>query len=80
MVNLMTPLAIFLVYVLSWWVILFAVLPFGIHPQAHDRFGASAPAHTYLKKKFLITTLLAAIVTVIIALLITFEWIPVQSF
>lgn len=74
----MSPLAIFLIYVLSWWVLLFAVLPFGVQPQMHDRFGASAPARTHLKKKFLVTTVLAAVVTTIIVFIITYQWIPVQ--
>jgi predicted secreted protein len=74
----MSPLAILLIYSLSWWVVLFTVLPLGIQPQAHDRFGASAPARTYLKKKILATTLLAAVVTAVIATVIIYEWIPVQ--
>ena len=49
-------------YVVIWWIVIFAVLPFGIgspaeHGQGHD---PGAPATPHLKLKALATTLIAA--------------------
>uniref|UniRef100_A0A8J4HBC6 DUF1467 family protein n=1 Tax=Acidicaldus sp. TaxID=1872105 RepID=A0A8J4HBC6_9PROT len=52
-------------YVLIWWVLLFAVLPFGVRPEADPdaRSGwRGAPAQPYLGRKVLATTLLATLV------------------
>lgn len=50
-------------YLIVWWLTLFAVLPWGVTPaseteQGHDR---GAPAHPNLWKKALATTLVAAV-------------------
>lgn len=52
-----------MIYIMSWWLILFMVLPFGVRMEEKPGKGhaASAPTHPRLKKKFLITTLLAII-------------------
>ena len=54
----------FVLYVLIWWTILFAVLPFGVRPQsdADDASGwRGAPAQPYMWRKLAATTLIAAI-------------------
>lgn len=52
-------------YIIIWWILLFMVLPFGIErddaPEPANDKGA--PKNPKLKKKFLITSLLALIVT-----------------
>ena len=55
------------VYFIIWWVVFFAVLPWGMRTQAED--GAvepgsvpSAPARPRLWRKALLTTIVAAIV------------------
>jgi len=47
------------IYIVVWWVVLFAVLPFGIRPQENPEPGhdPGAPVVTHLKKKVIITTL-----------------------
>ncbi len=60
----------FVVYFLTWWTVLFAVLPWGAHPPENPEPGhaPSAPAHPRLLRKFLITTVVAAVIWVAIDL------------
>jgi predicted secreted protein len=50
-------------YVICWWMILFMVLPFGIESSDKNDGVAypAAPKNARLKRKFLITSLLAII-------------------
>lgn len=49
-------------YVVIWWLVIFAVLPFGVHPAPSDDPGhaAGAPARPRLKFKAAVTTVVAA--------------------
>jgi predicted secreted protein len=52
-------------YVLIWWTVLFAVLPFWTRPvaQADEHTGwRGTPEHPHLLRKAIATTLIAAIV------------------
>lgn len=51
-------------FVVIWWVVLFAVLPFGVRPLAPGDIGhaAGAPANPRLWFKVGITTLIAAVI------------------
>ncbi|MBV9783851.1 MAG: DUF1467 family protein [Acidisphaera sp.] len=52
-------------YLLIWWTVLFAVLPFGTKPvaEADEQSGwRGAPAHPHLGRKVLATTLVALLV------------------
>ncbi len=53
-----------MLYILIWWTALFAVLPLGVRPHGDEGFGTagSAPEHPEIKKKFIITTLVSALV------------------
>lgn len=57
------------VFVIVWWLVLFMVLPFGAQPPEDPEPGTapSAPARPRLLLKFLITTLIAAALTALIA-------------
>ena len=48
------------VYIVLWWVVVFAVLPWGVRGQENPGLGhdPGAPAVTHLKRKLLITTLI----------------------
>jgi predicted secreted protein len=61
-----------IVFAIVWWLVLFVVLPFGSRPPDDVQPGtaASAPAKPRLGLKFLITTLIAAILTALILWLI----------
>jgi len=52
------------VYVVTWWIVLFAVLPFGIRPIEKGELGhaAGAPANPRLWFKAGITTAIATVI------------------
>lgn len=56
------------IFILIWWVVIFAVLPWGNAPSARVETGhaASAPANPRLGKKLLITTIISLALTVIL--------------
>ncbi len=51
-------------YVIIWWLVLFAVLPFGVRPseEGDPGFGSGAPANPRLPLKALVTTLIAGVI------------------
>jgi len=72
----MDPVNAFLIYILIWWITLFAILPIGIRGQAEENnivpgSEPGAPVHVNIRKKFLITTLVSAIIWIIVFLMIT---------
>ena len=59
-------------YFVIWWILLFAVLPFGVHSQAEAGevvrgSEPGAPALPALREKAIWTTLVASVVLVIVA-------------
>ena len=57
-----------LIFAVVWWLLLFMVLPFGAAPpdQVEPGTAPSAPAKPRMPLKLAITTVLAALVTVLI--------------
>ena len=55
------------IFVILWWLILFLILPIGVKKEQSVEFGndPGAPDNPMLKKKFLITTIIALILTLI---------------
>lgn len=51
------------IYFTTWWVVLFAILPWGAAPpeQVETGMATSAPARPMLMKKFLWTTIVTAV-------------------
>jgi len=69
------------IYFLIWWVVLFAVLPWGVHSQ--DASGAvspgtdpGAPAVHVVWRKLFWTTVIASAVFAILAAFYLFDLIP----
>ncbi|OQW51361.1 DUF1467 family protein [Candidatus Raskinella chloraquaticus] len=65
-------------YLVIWWTILFAVLPFGVRSQAEDGAvvpgsEAAAPIRPLLLRKAMITSVLAAIILFVVWLAIHFR-------
>jgi len=63
--------SILAVYFVVWWIVLFAVLPWGMRTQQEEGevvFGTepSAPSNPRLVRKAIITSIVAAIVTFLI--------------
>lgn len=77
------PLTLIAIYIIIWWVVLFAVLPLGMNQGAQERptdgGDWGAPQAPNLKRKFLTTTWIAAIVWVVIILVIQFQLIPLPD-
>ncbi len=64
-----------ILYIMIYWLALFAVLPFGnkFNEKAIAGNAASAPDNANMKRKFLITGILSAIIWMIVFLCIHFE-------
>ncbi len=82
----MNPIAIAGVYFVLWWLILFAVLPFGTHTQDEDEEGGvvlgtprSAPVRPQLLKKAIATTIVTTIVVGTLVLIVDHFGITVWS-
>jgi predicted secreted protein len=65
---------------LVWWLVLFTVLPFGARPpdQVEPGMAPSAPAKPRIALKFLITTVIAVVLTTLILWLIDSRLIQLQ--
>ena len=73
------------IYFVLWWLVLFAVLPFGVRTQ--DEAGvivpgtpASAPGAHRMARVVLITTLVSGVVFALIYLTLTRKWISLDAF
>ncbi len=69
-------------YFLIWWLMIFAVLPFGIqraeNPENHH-YDAS-PVKANIKRKFIINSIVTGIVWVIIYILVELDVINFREF
>lgn len=67
--NLLT--AVF-IYVLIWWVVIFAILPLGVERHSEDGqgFDAGAPKRADMKKKLILTTIVSGVILGLIILLV----------
>ena len=73
------------IYIFIWWIVLFAVLPFGVHTQ--DEAGSvvpgtpgSAPAKVRIVRIFLINTLVASFVFALVYAAIVYKVITPETF
>jgi predicted secreted protein len=81
----MTPFTAVAIYLTLWWTVLFAVLPIGV--QSHYEAGIdkgdggdpAAPVDPKLKRKFLTTTWVSAVLFAIVWLVVRFGLIPLPS-
>jgi len=69
------------VYLITWWVVLFAVLPWGVRPPDEPEPGhaTSAPARPRLWMKFAVTTVVAAVIWLGIYGVIEAGWISFRE-
>lgn len=73
------------IYIFIWWIVLFAVLPFGVRTQAEEGHVVpgtveSAPAKPRLLRIFLINTIVASIVFAIVYFSISYRIITPDTF
>jgi predicted secreted protein len=69
------------VYVVLWWVVLFAVLPWGVRPAEDLPPGADkgAPARPRMVLKAAVTTIIAAALWVVVELLVRSDLFSFRS-
>lgn len=73
------------VYFVIWWMVLFAVLPLGVvsHAEAGidkgDGGDPGAPVDPKLKRKFITTTWVAAVIFAVVWVVITMGWITLPQ-
>jgi predicted secreted protein len=65
------------IYFVVWWIVIFAVLPWGVRTQDEEGevvmgSASSAPSHPRLVRKAVVTSLVAAIVTFLIWLVVDY--------
>lgn len=68
----MTLLTAFFIYLLVWWVVIFAVLPLGVerHGEEGRGFDAGAPKNAHMKKKLILTTVISAVIVMLLYILV----------
>ena len=69
------------VYLLVWWVVLFAILPLWVTPAEPDDVGhaAGAPKNPYLGRKLALTTAVAAVIWLLIYLVVSEPWFSFRA-
>jgi len=81
----MTPFTAVAIYLTLWWTVLFAVLPLGVQSHAEagidlgDGGDPGAPVNPNLKRKFITTTWVSAVLFMIVFVLIHFGLVPLPS-
>lgn len=78
----MHPLTGLAIYFVLWWLVLFAVLPFGTSPVAEPDAQTGwrgAPAKPQLGRKALATTLITAVLWGLLYLAITSEFLSFRE-
>ena len=79
----MTLFEAIVVYLLTWWTALFAVLPWGVtshNDDPQEGHAPGAPEKPRLKQKFLITTIVSAVIWIIIYVLVELQIISFNDF
>ena len=74
----MVTLNSFVLFVLIWWVMLFAVLPWGVRPQDHTENPAhwsGAPEQPMMWRKLLATTVISVLLWTAAQAAIRYGWI-----
>ena len=81
----MGPVTSIAIYLVLWWVVLFAILPLGVvsHHDAGVNLGdggdPGAPVNPNLKRKFITTSWVSAIVWGVLMLVLHFKLIPLPA-
>lgn len=81
----MGPVTAISIYLVTWWVVLFTILPIGVTSHADagvdpgDGGDPGAPVEPKLKRKFITTTIAATVIWVIFMLCLQFRLIPLPN-
>jgi len=81
----MGPITALSIFLVTWWVVLFTILPLGVTSHAEagvdrgDGGDPGAPVEPKLKRKFITTTLISAVIWTVIMLCLQFKLIPLPN-
>ena len=81
----MGPVTAISIYLVTWWVVLFTILPIGVTSHADagvdpgDGGDPGAPVEPNLKRKFITTTWVSAVVFAVLWLIIRFQLITLPQ-
>ncbi len=69
------------VYILVWWVTLFAILPLWVTPSEPGELGhaAGAPRQSFMGRKLALTSAVAAVIWLAIFILVHEPWISFRN-
>jgi len=77
----MTWLTAVVVYILVWWVALFAILPLWVTPTEPGELGfaAGAPRRPLMLRKLLLTSIVATVIWLAIYVIVTSPWLSFRE-
>jgi predicted secreted protein len=77
----MTLLTGIVVYILVWWVTLFAILPLWVTPAEPGEVGhgTGAPQHPHMLRKLALTTVVASVIWLGIYLVVVSPWLSFRN-
>ena len=69
------------VYTITWWLVIFCVLPIGVTRAGEEHLGhdAGAPANPRLKFKALLTTAITTVIFVVIYLVVSSPYLSFRG-
>ncbi|MGH6948958.1 MAG: DUF1467 family protein [Kiloniellales bacterium] len=69
-----------LLYTIVWWVVIFAVLPWGVRREENPQPGHAdgAPKNPMLARKIAITSAISAVIWVAIYLVVLYDLFPIS--
>lgn len=69
-----------LLYTIIWWVVIFAVLPWGVQREENPQPGhaAGAPKNPMLVRKVVVTSAISAVIWVAIYLVVLYDLFPIS--
>lgn len=69
------------VYILTWWVVLFAILPLWVTPSEPGDLGhdAGAPKRPLLARKLALTSAVAAVIWLVIYIVVREPWLSFRG-
>jgi predicted secreted protein len=80
-IEAMTWLTGVVVYILVWWVVLFAMLPLWVTPAEPGDLGhgSGAPQQPYMLRKLALTTAIAAVIWLGIYVVVSSPWLSFRT-
>ena len=78
----MSSTGLAIIYIIIWWVVFFAILPIDVNRKKPIKIGgedAGSPENPKMLKKFIYCTSITTIISIIIYLLIKYEYLNLRN-